>query len=502
MKRIISKYKFYIFALIIAFIALLFTSKNSFIYVFNDWVDANAFFTVGKSMFNGVVPYKDLFEQKGLYLYLIYGIGYLFSRTSFHGVFILEVISFSVFLYYMHKIFKIYFNEKYSYVLLPIMAYIITTCTSFVHGGSCEEFALPYMAISLYYFIRHFKEKPLTKKEIIINGIMAGLVLMMKYTLLGLWIGFGMFMALDYLRKKKIKEAFLFCMLFLVGMAIPFTIGLIYFLINHGVKAFIKDYFIINMTTYGHSKIGIITRLKVMIKGISKLLRVNGKIISGLICFQPLLLLGIRDKENYLKISLIGIMFLTIFFITWGLVFYLYYLLPVIIFTAFSIIGIVSFLSKYVDKYLNNKLIIIPIVLVIIGSIILCYSRANYKEYRSYSKNHFFQYKYANYINSFKDPTLLNMGALDAGLYTTSGIIPNTKFFEVQNINYESFPDNIDEMEKNVKNKDVKFILYYTRHGIDSVPSYIYDNYKLVFNDLYKFEGRKFNALLFQLKEL
>lgn len=502
MKKIINKYKYHIFVLVIAFISLLFTTKNSFLYLFNDWVDANAFFTVGKSMMNGVVPYRDLFEQKGLYLYLIYGIGYLFNHTSFHGVFILEVISYSVFLYYMHKIFSIYLNEKYSLVLIPVIAYLTTTCTAFVHGGSCEEFAFPYMAISLYYFIRHFKEKPLTNIEIVINGLMAGLILMMKYTMLGLWIGFGLFMVLDYLRKKKIKDAFLFCVLFLCGMLIPFIIGLVYLFFTHGIKEFIKDYFIINMTNYGDVKMSIFTKLIQMVKGTLNLLKQNGKIILILICLEPLLVFGIRDKEYYLKISLAGIMLITAFFISWGLVFHLYYPLPLVLFTAFSIIGVVSFLSKYIDKFLDNKLIYIPICLIIVACMSLCYARANYKEYRSYDRDHFFQYKFADYMNNYKDPTLLNMGSLDAGLYTTSGIIPNTKFFEVQNFEYSRFPDNLDEMEKNVRNKDIKFVLYYTRFGINNVPEYVYDNYELVFNDLYEFEGSEFNALLFKLKEL
>ena len=52
-------------------ITLLLTTKNSPLYAFNDWMDANAFFTVGKSMMHGLIPYKDIFEQKGPFLYLL-----------------------------------------------------------------------------------------------------------------------------------------------------------------------------------------------------------------------------------------------------------------------------------------------------------------------------------------------------------------------------------------------------------------------------------------------
>ena len=38
----------------------------------NNWVDENAFFTVGKAWGHGLIPYRDMFEQKGPVLFLIF----------------------------------------------------------------------------------------------------------------------------------------------------------------------------------------------------------------------------------------------------------------------------------------------------------------------------------------------------------------------------------------------------------------------------------------------
>lgn len=93
--------------LIFSAIILFFCSKNSFLYFFNDWVDANAFFTMGKGMFNGLVPYKDLFEQKGPLLYLIYGIGYFIENDGFIGVLcLIKFLKVSLFLK-SYNLFKI-----------------------------------------------------------------------------------------------------------------------------------------------------------------------------------------------------------------------------------------------------------------------------------------------------------------------------------------------------------------------------------------------------------
>ena len=38
-------------------------TRSSLLYVFNLWDDANSYFTVGKCIFRGFVPYRDLFDQ-------------------------------------------------------------------------------------------------------------------------------------------------------------------------------------------------------------------------------------------------------------------------------------------------------------------------------------------------------------------------------------------------------------------------------------------------------
>lgn len=511
-KKILSK-KYYFFCLVLSFLVLTCTSKNSFLFEFNDWVDANAFFTMGKGMMNGVVPYRDLFEQKGLILYVIYGVGYLLCHKAFLGVFVLEVFSFSIFLYFVHKIFKMYLDEKYSLVLLPILAYLITTSRAFVHGGSCEEFAFPFMMISMYYFFKHFKISKLTNKEVLINGIMAGIVFMMKYTMIGLWIGFGLFIFIDYLKDKDIKKAFKFCLYFILGVLIPTLLCFIYLAINKALYDYIECYFIFNMTLYSDgNKISFINHIIKLANGSYGSLVKNGNILTVLISIIPLCVLNIKDKENskYFKFSLLGIGLFTALVIYWGLKFMTYYLLPMFIFLILSLLSIALIFDKYLLKYIKkikyNKFLYCIFIIVPIACIYLSYTNAYYRNVRAWGKKAFFQFKYAEYINQYKNPTLLNMGFLDAGLYTTTGIIPNVRFFEVQNIDYKIFPDNIDTQNNAVKEKKVKFILFYTTSSLDWLKEhngFIWDNYELVYDDTHYFENRStYNAFLFKLKGL
>ena len=504
-KKMFNKKKYYLFCLVLSFLVLLFTTKSSFLYKFNDWVDANAFFTVGKSMVNGKVLYRDIFEQKGPILYFIYSIGYLISNKTFIGIFILEVFSFSIFLYYAHKIFNMFLESKYSLILLPILSFLITTFFSFVHGGSCEEFCLPFYAITLYYYFKHFKEKELSNKEIVLVGLLSGIIMMIKYTLLGLWIGFGLVLFYEQKSKKDYKKALSFCLYFLLGMSIPILIVLIYFAVNGAIKDFIDCYFVFNMKIYPTSKTA--EDFKTAFSGEETnpiaLMR-YGNIELFLLLLMPIAINVIKDIRNkkLFRNGLIIIFIITITTIFWGFKLMAYYYTPILSFLIITLLCIIIYFKKYIN--LSRKNFIIVTIIINCLFIFLCYENANYKSMMKYKKEDYFQFKYADYINKHKNPTLLNMGYLDAGLYTTTGIVPNTRFFEVQNIEYKKYPDNLDEMRKNVENKNVDFILYYTPRDLEYIKkhdSYIFDNYKLVYDDPYLFQYKiKMNAYLFEKK--
>ena len=117
------------------FLSLLFiglASKSSPLYPMNDWVDVNCFFTVGRGILDGLVPYRDLYEQKGPVLYFVYALISLFSRDSYWGVFLLEVVTFGLFLYFSGKLGQLYTGKsKAIYLVVAILAAAVVTSWSF-----------------------------------------------------------------------------------------------------------------------------------------------------------------------------------------------------------------------------------------------------------------------------------------------------------------------------------------------------------------------------------
>ncbi len=499
LKKNIESIKIISFCFIVSLIILSLTSKCSFFYPFNDWVDANAFFTVGKAMFNNVVPYRDIFEQKGIFLYFIYGLGYLISNTSFLGVFVFELLFFTTSMYYCFKIVNLFLPKIYAYTIIPLYATFICTSLSFVHGGGAEEFCLPFMAITLYYFLDHFKNGEITYKRLFIAGFLAGLVLLTKYTLLGFWFGFMAIIFFDLFFSKKYKKSFLACVWFLIGMIIPFIIAAIYLLINNALDDFINVYFILNMTAYNDgTSVHIIRRLYRIYRKFASMIYHRGVFAIALVGLAPILSLKFDIKWKG-RIAVVGIYLLTILGVFWGLRFYKYYLFPMLIFGIISMTAIFMLLHKFV-KLQDKKIILFSVTI----ATCLAWCFANYKEMRFMDKKEMFQYRYAEIVNQSPHPTLVNMDALDCGLYTTSGIIPSTYFFEKQNFDYERFPDNLDSFARYIEERETEFILYSTTLELDELDERepkLFENYDLIKKDKYNNEHNWRYAYLFKRKD-
>jgi len=110
---------------------------------------------------------------------------------------------------------------------------------------------------------------------------------------------------------------------------------------------------------------------------------------------------------------------------------------------------------------------------------------------------------FTSIINQTEQPTLLNYDFLDGGFYTTTGIVPNIRFFHNPNISYAKFPIILDEQNRYIKEQVVDYIV--TLASIDycdenlKIP-YLYENYELIDNEIQLYEGSDYCYFLFVRK--
>ena len=123
------------------------------------------------------------------------------------------------------------------------------------------------------------------------------------------------------------------------------------------------------------------------------------------------------------------------------------------------------------------------------GCLIFSFTMCNNTYLLRYKKSDLPQYQFAKIIAQKKDATLLNYGFLDGGFYTTTGIIPNCKFFCSVNIAL----DEMTEMQNEFVNKgQVDFVI--TRNSeLES------ERYECIATSTFYFEGSEWEYFLYQL---
>lgn len=151
----------YVSLFAISFLVLAFASECSFIYPYNAWDDPNCYFTVVKAMVKGKVLYKDIYEQKGPYVYFIHIISYFISPKSFFGVFLLEVILAFISSCIIVKILNLYGITSIKKQILSCLIYSLTVyfSRSFAQGDSVEELLNPLFLLIIYLTLKDGNKK-------------------------------------------------------------------------------------------------------------------------------------------------------------------------------------------------------------------------------------------------------------------------------------------------------------------------------------------------------
>ena len=493
-----KKWHLVIYSFLLAFLVITFCSKCSFLYPMNDGNDMNAYFTVGKSIKHGLIPYKDLFEQKGPFIYAIYFMGSLFSETSFIGIYLIEILFFTFFLYYSSKIIGLFLRREYIYMILPLFATFVATNASFFHGGSAEEFALPFLMYSFYHLLVYLKtEKELPFSVLLKNGLAAGFIFMIKYNLLGFHFAFCIFLLLDFLIKNR-RISLKICFSFLAGMLIPFLFFSIYFLCNHAFREFIDTYFIFNI--FGYST-GLPLHLKWMLVKEEFITIFSNNIFAFLILWIGFLYFFLHKKifRSFYKIVPIFTFLMLLLGVYCGGRTYIYYYLVAMPFYLLGIIAIPLFIEEYYKKIPSFVLMFVNLL-----SFYFCFqlllSNPNFY-FSRYRKQNLVQYQFADIIKKDKDPSFMEYQCLDNGFYFTTNKVPNERYFISLNVIKQKYPNIFQDQTKRIKEKKVNFVILKKQHNSnDEIPEIITQSYKLVKKEPQIYENELYLYFLFKKK--
>ena len=418
-----------------AFTVLLICSKSSPLYPMNDWVDVNCFFTVGRGILQGKMPYLDLYEQKGPVLYLLFALAALISGDSFLGVFALEVICFGLFLFESVRIAALYVHRRPELLSLlpPVLALGIGVSPAFSHGSSAEELFLPAMALFLRLALSALEaHRPLKRSESFVCGVLVGLAIWTKYTFCGLFAGGATALLLWYLATgngKRLWEPLVFGLLGMLTVTAPI---LLWFWLRGALPSLWEAYFVNNLTAYAS---GAGTRHAPPLTAL-----MNNWMWSLPAAVGSLWLL-VQPKKHWGQTLLVlaSTAALGVFTYANGRT-YPYYAL---ILSVFSVLGWAAVLWG-IEKLFKSEPAVrhkvaaaIASFVLLMGSGVAAYRNSANVYLMAYEREDMPQYRFARIIQQEEDPSLLNLGFLDGGFYLASGVEPDSRFFCTFNLSLE-----------------------------------------------------------------
>jgi len=499
MKILKTKFVFYLPMIILSFVVMLFYTRSSPLFFTNIWVDANAFLTVGKGIVHGLIPYRDLFEQKGPILYFIHSIAYILDPNSFFVIYVFESIAMALNMILFYKIARLFISQHLAYLISFILPTLILNYAYFVFGDSAEEFAISGLLFLIYSILSCLKNHELsfTNRTLFIHGIIVAFIFWIKYTLIGAWVGFFIFYGIYLLWEKqfaKLRQTIIITLAGFLTVSIPV---LVYFWINNGLRDLFGVYFIFNMTSYTGDNTFWVRILNILMFFI----RLEAGITQFILSFLMLTGIGLiiflhRSKNSKIILLYIVSLLSAGFFQYIGGHFYSrYYLLILVPFAAIGMIGFACLLEKIITITIRGKYLRIIYVLAFISAIIFPFSLNNnilYSRLFPYNSDQVVkspmnsdpnsmisaQKEFAKIINKVSNATLLNYGSLDFGFYLAADILPNVRFFEKQNVDDKINPENQLAQDSYIKEKKVDFVVLIENKDLDM--SLIEKNYKLV----------------------
>lgn len=237
-----NKYFPYVLLLLFSAALMLVASNEGWLRMEYPRYDTAWFFMAGKAWMNGLTPYVDFADSKGPLLWILYGIGYLHSPRSLHGMFLIETLFYWGTFIFLYKAILI-FTKKETNALLGSMLMALFFFQPWIHKEfRAEDFCQFFNAMAFYSFVCIYKNQKNFYSSCYLLGIAFAGPLLIKYNI-ALMILAPTGVTLIYLfvkRTKGVLKAICWWMIGACTLILPF---LIYFICIGCLEAFFKEYF-------------------------------------------------------------------------------------------------------------------------------------------------------------------------------------------------------------------------------------------------------------------
>lgn len=204
--------------------------------------DSAVFNTIALAMDKGYIPYRDSFDHKGPLLYLLNYLGR--QIATYRGLWLIEFITVFFTFYIMYRIGCLCCNHLHAAIILLFAS--APLFDFYCNGNMVEEFAMPFIALSLYLFLDYLLNGNITACRLFLCGASLSAVCMLRLNMISVWIVFCIAITILLVKQKNNSLLIYFIRYFFIGFLVfgsPFLLWLTY---HNALKAFWEQYIIFN----------------------------------------------------------------------------------------------------------------------------------------------------------------------------------------------------------------------------------------------------------------
>ena len=209
--------------------------------------DSGVYLYIGQQLLRGVVPYRDIFDNKGPLLYAVNALGLLLADGSFWGVYVLEYSLMALTTILTFLILRVRVGWQVAGV---VTLFFVLAAAHIAVGNHEEEYAVVLQAVALFLLAR----KPALETRAwpwFLAGMLGAGAFFLKPTGLGLWIALVVTLLLLCRKTGMWRDAGRQLLVGLAGATTTIVTVLFYLAASGALAAFAADFLTFNLIYVG-----------------------------------------------------------------------------------------------------------------------------------------------------------------------------------------------------------------------------------------------------------
>ena len=207
-------------------------------------VDSGIFITCGKWISEGLVMYKDIFDHKGIFVYIYNIIG--LGINGLNGVLLLNMLWCIISTNIIYNINKLFINNKFILFFSSsiFLLFLIRTGAD----NTVELISMPFVCYAYYILLKFiYKEHNINVISIIFISISFGITFLLKPNLSAGIVFLGLLIIYKSIQNKEYKLIAKFSIGFILGCLIVIIPMITYFIKTESLEDFISVFWKFNM---------------------------------------------------------------------------------------------------------------------------------------------------------------------------------------------------------------------------------------------------------------